>query len=122
LIQGIPFDICDGQSGTGVGFPLSMLLLPCQYHSSHCSLLICIVILFLSQGHTGAVWKPSNNENNALNEGRELWTKKYINFTLERVNKLTILSLPYQTLPLIQLIAFDIQLVNTAAEGKIFVS
>jgi hypothetical protein len=69
-----------------------------------------------------ATWTPLNKEISAFSKIRYNWTKKFFNLPHEKVNKLAVLSLQYQILPLIKLIAFVMQLVNITAEGKVSVT
>jgi len=64
----------------------------------------------------------SEQRNQCFFQNQVQLDKKYFNLPHERVNKLAVLSLQYQTLPLIKLIAFVMQRVNITAEGKVSVT
>jgi hypothetical protein len=63
----------------------------------------------------------SKQRNQCFFQNQVQLDKKYFNLPHERVNKLAVLALQYQTFA-IKLIAFVMQLVNITAEGKISVA
>jgi hypothetical protein len=51
-------EICAEWSGTLTSFPPSTVVFTCQYHFHQCSTFTFIYMLLLSEGQTGAAWKP----------------------------------------------------------------
>jgi len=64
-----PCEVCDRPSDPGTSFPPSISGFPRPYHSTNCSILTFVYMLFLEEGETGEVCEPSKKQCSFRNRG-----------------------------------------------------